>query len=73
MGSDYSAFLYDQLFVKEPQTKEDRPYWAVTGEHICSVWVPLDPVKKETVGGFPSFVSDSRTTFIFVGTFQSNT
>lgn len=53
-GAETVNFFYDFLFVKEPGTGEvtrwhqDEPYWAVTGEHVCSVWMPLDPVPKET-------------------------
>ncbi|KAI8999710.1 short chain dehydrogenase [Hyaloraphidium curvatum] len=54
MGSKYSCFLYDQLFVKEPKTEDetpwhqDRPYWAVTGDMVISFWIPLDPVDAKT-------------------------
>ncbi|KAI9028382.1 short chain dehydrogenase [Hyaloraphidium curvatum] len=54
MGSSYACFLYDQLFVKEPKTEDstpfhqDRPYWAVGGDQVCSFWVPLDPIDKAT-------------------------
>ncbi|KAI8999568.1 hypothetical protein DFJ74DRAFT_477082 [Hyaloraphidium curvatum] len=53
-GSSYACFLYDQLFVKEPKTEDstpfhqDRPYWAVGGDQVCSFWVPLDPIDKAT-------------------------
>jgi ectoine hydroxylase-related dioxygenase (phytanoyl-CoA dioxygenase family) len=56
MRSRTSRFLYDHMFVKEPQTKErtpwhhDQPYWPVRGEQICSVWLSLDTVTKETSG-----------------------
>jgi|TARA_Y100000817_G_scaffold150283_1_gene117539 ectoine hydroxylase-related dioxygenase (phytanoyl-CoA dioxygenase family) len=47
-------FFYDQMFVKESGTLErtpwhqDQPYWAVSGQQVCSVWIPLDPVQKES-------------------------
>lgn len=56
MRSRTSRFLYDHMFVKEPRTKErtpwhhDQPYWPVRGEQICSVWLSLDTVTKETSG-----------------------
>ena len=53
-GAEEVNFFYDFLFVKEPGTREvtrwhqDEPYWAVSGEHVCSVWLPLDPIPKQT-------------------------
>ena len=41
--------LYDQLFVKEPGTPNrtrwhnDQPYWPVSGWHVMSFWLALDP------------------------------
>lgn len=54
MDSSKINIFYDQLLVKEPLTKErtpwhqDQPYWAVDGWQVCSVWLPLDVVPKET-------------------------
>lgn len=54
MGANSVHFFYDQLLVKEPLTEEptpwhqDLPYWPVRGEHIISVWVPFDPVTRES-------------------------
>ena len=53
-GASKVNFFYDQLLVKEPGTAErtpwhqDQPYWAVAGRQVCSIWLPLDPVAKET-------------------------
>jgi ectoine hydroxylase-related dioxygenase (phytanoyl-CoA dioxygenase family) len=53
MRSKKINIFYDQLLVKEPQTRErtpwhqDQPYWAVEGRQVCSVWLPLDIVPKE--------------------------
>ncbi len=53
-GSEKVNFFYDQLLVKEPGTSErtpwhqDQPYWAVTGRQVASIWLPLDPVSKES-------------------------
>jgi len=52
MGATRINFFYDQMFIKEPGTLEptpwhqDQPYWAVSGRQVCSIWVPLDPVRK---------------------------
>ena len=54
MGADKVNFFYDQLLVKEPGTgartpwHQDQPYWAVSGRQVASIWLPLDPVSKET-------------------------
>lgn len=50
MGSAHADFFYDQLFVKEPGSRErtpwhqDLPYWPVAGEQVLSIWTPFDPV-----------------------------
>lgn len=54
MDSGKVNIFYDQLLVKEPQSRErtpwhqDQPYWAVDGWQVCSVWLPLDIVPEET-------------------------
>lgn len=46
--------FYDQLLVKEPNTKEetpwhqDLPYWPLRGDDILSLWVPFDRVTAES-------------------------
>ncbi|MBL8542656.1 MAG: phytanoyl-CoA dioxygenase family protein [Hyphomonadaceae bacterium] len=46
--------FYDQLLVKEPNTKEetpwhqDLPYWPLRGDDILSLWVPFDSVTAES-------------------------
>jgi ectoine hydroxylase-related dioxygenase (phytanoyl-CoA dioxygenase family) len=52
-----SVRLYgDQLFVKAPGSQsptpwhQDQPYWPVTGEDICSIWVPMEAVTRATSG-----------------------
>jgi len=51
-----TRFFYDQLFVKEPETREithwhhDLPYWPMRGEQIASLWLPLTPVNRELSG-----------------------
>jgi ectoine hydroxylase-related dioxygenase (phytanoyl-CoA dioxygenase family) len=53
-GSSKINFFYDQLLVKEPGTSErtpwhqDQPYWAVSGRQVASIWLPLDPVTKQS-------------------------
>lgn len=55
MGARQVSLFYDQIFVKEPGTREsrvswhqDQPYCAVNGEQYCSIWMPLDPILEET-------------------------
>lgn len=56
MRSQKVNFFYDHLFVKEPGTlvptpwHQDQPYWPVQGSQICSVWLALDRVSKESSG-----------------------
>ncbi len=46
--------LYDQLFVKEPNTHNrtrwhnDQPYWAMRGWQVLTFWIALDPVTAES-------------------------
>ena len=54
MGADRVNFFYDQLLVKEPgglaktPWHQDQPYWAVSGRQVSSIWLPLDPVGRES-------------------------
>ena len=56
MRSNEVRLFSDQLFVKEPGTSSltpwhhDQTYWPVLGDHVCSVWVPMDPVTVESSG-----------------------
>ncbi|MFM0234087.1 phytanoyl-CoA dioxygenase family protein [Paraburkholderia sediminicola] len=63
-GSE-SIWLYnDHLLVKEPGTDaptpwhQDGTYFRLTGEQAISVWIGLDPVRRET--GAMSFVKGSH-------------
>jgi ectoine hydroxylase-related dioxygenase (phytanoyl-CoA dioxygenase family) len=46
--------FHDHLLVKEPGTTErtpwhhDLPYYCIDGTQICSIWLPLDPVARDT-------------------------
>ncbi len=50
MGSPTTRFYYDQLLVKEPGSArrtpwhQDIPYWKVSGNQICSIWLALDRI-----------------------------
>lgn len=56
MGSNEVRFFYDQMFVKEPGSEaptpwhQDLTFWPIEGNQICSFWIPLDPVTKESSG-----------------------
>lgn len=56
MGSEEVRFFYDQMFVKEPGTDaptpwhQDLSFWPIRGEQICSMWIPLDVVSRESSG-----------------------
>lgn len=53
MGVEKVNIFFDQLLIKEPQTSErtpwhhDVPYWPVRGEHVCTLWLALDPVSAD--------------------------
>lgn len=54
LGAERVGLFFDQLFVKEPRTQErmpwhqDLPYWPVRGADLVTLWVPLDPVTRES-------------------------
>lgn len=56
MRSRSVRYYFDQIFVKEPGTSQPTPwhqdvsYWPVTGRQVCSVWLALDPVTRESSG-----------------------
>ena len=53
LGSNEVRYFGDQLFVKEPQTRErtafhqDATYFNIEGDDCCVLWVPADPVNLE--------------------------
>jgi hypothetical protein len=50
LDSEKVTFFGDQIFVKEPQTRErtafhqDATYFEMEGDQCCVMWVPVDPV-----------------------------
>jgi Phytanoyl-CoA dioxygenase (PhyH) len=54
LDSDNINFFGDQIFVKEPGTRErtafhqDATYFEIEGEKCCVLWVPVDPVTLES-------------------------
>ena len=56
LRSEVVTFLGDQIFVKEPQTREktayhqDAPYFEIEGEQCCVMWIPVDPVTPKNGG-----------------------
>ena len=54
MGSAKVNLFHEHLLVKEAATPNrtpwhhDQPYWTVDGDQVCSIWVPLDPVPRDT-------------------------
>lgn len=54
LGSDTVRFFGDQMFVKEPGTREktafhqDATYFEIDGDQCCVLWIPVDPVTVET-------------------------
>ncbi|WP_028239138.1 phytanoyl-CoA dioxygenase family protein [Stutzerimonas azotifigens] len=64
MGASQARLFYDHLLVKEPGAEaptpwhQDLPYWCVEGEQICSLWIVLDPVERDS--GLLQFVKGSH-------------
>jgi len=54
LDSETVNFFGDQIFVKEPQTRErtafhqDATYFEIVGDQCCVLWIPVDPVSLET-------------------------
>ena len=61
MNSETARLYHDHLLVKEPNTRQrtpwhqDQPYYNIDGRQNCSMWMPADPVSREStlefVGG----------------------
>ena len=64
LNSNKINLFYDQLFVKEPETKNfirwhnDQPYWPIRGWPVISFWTSLDPISKNN--GPMEFISKSH-------------
>jgi ectoine hydroxylase-related dioxygenase (phytanoyl-CoA dioxygenase family) len=63
MGSREVRLFHDHLLVKEPGTRQqtpwhqDQPYYNVEGFQNVSMWMPVDPVDREST---PEFVAGSH-------------
>jgi ectoine hydroxylase-related dioxygenase (phytanoyl-CoA dioxygenase family) len=64
MRSRQVSLFFDHLLVKQPRASEptpwhhDLPYWPVSGDQVCSVWVGLDTVTRTT--GAVEYVAGSH-------------
>jgi ectoine hydroxylase-related dioxygenase (phytanoyl-CoA dioxygenase family) len=58
MGSQRVRLFHDHVLVKEPETRQptpwhqDQPYYNVDGRQVCSLWMPVDPVDRESTVEF---------------------
>ncbi len=58
MDSREVRLFHEHVLVKEPGTGErtpwhqDQPYYCVNGRKVCSFWMPLDPVSRDTCAEF---------------------
>ena len=63
MQSSGTRLFHEHVLVKEPGTDKvtpwhhDQPYYCVDGRQVCSLWIPLDPVARETC---PEFIAGSH-------------
>lgn len=54
LGSEQVNFFGDQIFVKEPRTRErtafhqDATYFEIEGNDCCVLWMPVDPATLES-------------------------
>lgn len=54
MNSETARLYHDHLLVKEPNTRQrtpwhqDQPYYNIDGRQNCSMWMPVDPVSRES-------------------------
>jgi len=64
MGAAEVRLFYDQIFAKEPGTPrrtpwhQDYPYWPVTGDMFCTVYVALDAI--DSANGAVEYVAGSH-------------
>jgi ectoine hydroxylase-related dioxygenase (phytanoyl-CoA dioxygenase family) len=53
-GSRRIRLFHDHVLVKEPSTRQptpwhqDQPYYNVEGAQACSLWMPVDPVDRDS-------------------------
>ena len=58
MGSERVRLFHDHVLVKAPETRQptpwhqDQPYYNVDGRQVCSLWMPVDPVDRESTVEF---------------------
>lgn len=63
MGAREVRLFHDHVLVKEPGTRQqtpwhqDQPYYNVEGAQNCSMWMPVDPVDREST---PEFIAGSH-------------
>ncbi|MHB8884740.1 MAG: phytanoyl-CoA dioxygenase family protein [Methylovirgula sp.] len=56
LESQHVNFFGDQIFIKEPGTRErtafhqDASYFDIEGDQCCVMWIPVDPVTAQTGG-----------------------
>ncbi|KAG8176290.1 hypothetical protein JTE90_004130 [Oedothorax gibbosus] len=58
--SEEVSFYHEHVLVKEPGTDKETPwhhdqsYYPIDGDKVCSIWMPVDPVSRETCIQFVS-------------------
>jgi len=56
MNSQKVHFFYDQMFCKTAGNQHPTPwhhdltFWPIDGDQVVSMWIPLDPVSKQSSG-----------------------
>jgi ectoine hydroxylase-related dioxygenase (phytanoyl-CoA dioxygenase family) len=70
MGTETARLHHDHLLVKEPGTTirtpwhQDQPYYNIDGRDTVSLWIPLDPVPRESTLEFVAGSHASHTWYM---------
>jgi ectoine hydroxylase-related dioxygenase (phytanoyl-CoA dioxygenase family) len=76
MGGNEVRLYHDHLLVKEPGTvqktpwHQDQPYYNIEGAMNCSMWLPVDPVPRESTLEF--IAGSHKGPWLMPRTFKDN-
>jgi ectoine hydroxylase-related dioxygenase (phytanoyl-CoA dioxygenase family) len=69
IGSKNINFFFDSIFVRSKGTQfktpwhQDEPYWSIEGYDVCTLWMPLVPVKRKSSLSFVPGSHRPKTVF----------
>ncbi len=76
IGGRAVRLYHDHVLVKEPNTRQrtpwhqDQPYYNITGSDNVSMWIPVDPVSRESTLEF--VIGSHRGPWLMPRTFMDN-